>query len=274
MTTIGGSRLCRCLAAMALLAGAACAGQPEPTTPAEKSARGDELLRKMSDTLKNTQAFSVTIAETHEKAGRNSQKSAYTLTREVVVRRPDRLWLHTTGSDERNITTAYDGKTVTLVGATQKVWATFPGGSNVDETLDIAGDRYNLRIAAADFLYSSPYDSFADKESTGGWVRRTTVDGRSCEEVSYALKAVDFTLSVASAGPTLPCQVSITYKEEPGQPVSKLVFNNWNLTAQPHDGQFVANVPQGYEQIPMVERIPKSELKANAAKAMGAAQRK
>jgi hypothetical protein len=269
MTTIGGSRLCRCLAAMALLAGAACAGQPEPTTPAEKSARGDELLRKMSDTLKNTQAFSVTIAETHEKAGRNGQKSAYTLTREVVVRRPDRLWLHTTGSDERNITTAYDGKTVTLVGATQKAWATFPGGSNVDETLDIAGDRYNLRIAAADFLYSSPYDSFADKESTGGWVRRTTVDGRSCEEVSYALKAVDFTLSVASA-----CQVSITYKEEPGQPVSKLVFNNWNLTAQPQDGQFVANVPQGYEQIPMVERIPKSELKANAAKAMGAAQRK
>jgi len=274
MTTIGGSRLCRCLAAMALLACAACAGQPDPATPAEKSARGDELLRKMSDTLKNTRAFSVTIAETHEKVGRNGQKSSYTLTREVVVRRPDRLWLHTTGSDERNITTAYDGKTVTLVGATQKVWATFPGGSNVDETLDIASDRYALRVAAADFFYSAPYDSFADKESTGGWVRRTTVDGRSCEEVSYASKAVDFTLSVSSAEPTLPCQVSITYKEEPGQPVSKLVFNSWNLKAQPQDSQFVANVPEGYEQIPMVERIPKSELKTDAAKAMGAAQKK
>jgi hypothetical protein len=32
----------------------------------------------------------------------------------------------------------------------------------------------------------------------------------------------------------------------------------------------VAAVPQGYEQIPIVERIPKAELKSDAAKAMGA----
>ena len=262
------------IAVALVVAASACGGRPDPKTPEEATARGDELLRKMSDTLKNTPAFSVTIAETHEKVARNGQKSAYTLTREVVVRRPDRLWSHTTGSDERDITATYDGKTVTVVGAKQKVWATFPGGSNVDETLDIASDRYDLRIAAADFLYSAPYDSFADKESKGGWIRRTTVDGRSCEELSYVMKQVDFTLSVTSPEPTLPCQVSITYKEEPGQPVSKLVFNNWNLKAQPQDGQFVANVPQGYEQIPMVERIPKSELKADAAKAMGAAQKK
>jgi hypothetical protein len=33
-------------------------------------------------------------------------------------------------------------------------------------------------------------------------------------------------------------------------------------------------VPQGYEAIPIVERIPKSELKTDPAKAMGAATRK
>ena len=68
----------------------------------------------MSDTLTKAQAFSVAIAESHEKVGRNGQKTPYTLTREVVVRRPDRLWSHATGSDERNITATYDGKTVTL----------------------------------------------------------------------------------------------------------------------------------------------------------------
>ena len=263
----------KCLIAIALVAAAACGGRPDPKTPEEAAARGDELLRKMGDTLKNAQALSVTITEAHEKVRRNGQKEPYTLTREIIVRRPDRLWAHTTGSDQRNIKATYDGKTVTIVGDTQKVWATFPGGSTLDETLDIASDRFDLRIAAADFLYSSPYDSFADKESKGGWIRRTTVDGRPCEELSYVMKQLDFRLSVTSDEPTLPCQIQITYKQEPGQPVSRLTFSKWNLKAQPEDSQFAANVPQGYEQIPMVERIPKGELKSDAARAMGVAKK-
>src|SRR5688572_10259976 len=190
MTTISSSRLLRCVIGMALVTVAACAGQQDPRTPEEAAARGDELMRKMSDTLKNAQAFSVTIAESHEKVRRNGQKGPYTLTREIIVRRPDRFWLHTTGSDERDVRVFYDGKTVTALGDRQKVWAAIQAGATIDETLDLASDRYDLRIAAADFLYSSPYDSFAGKESKGGWVRRATVDGRSCEELSYVMKAV------------------------------------------------------------------------------------
>ena len=88
------------------------------------------------------------------------------------------------------------------------------------------------------------------------------------------MKAVDVTLSVSSAAPVLPCKASIIYKEQPGQPVSTLVFSDWNLQAAPPDAQFVAQVPQGYEAIPIVERIPKTELKTDPAKAMGAAARK
>jgi hypothetical protein len=83
------------------------------------------------------------------------------------------------------------------------------------------------------------------------------------------MKAVDFTLSMTTADPTVPCLAQITFKEEPGQPVTRLAFSNWNLQAQAQDAQFVANVPQGYELIPVVERIPKDELKQDAAKAMG-----
>jgi hypothetical protein len=205
---------------------------------------------------------------------RNGQKVPYTLKREVVVRRPNRLWSHTTGSDNRDVKVTYDGSTVTVIGDAHKIYATIKAPATLDETLDLVSGRYDLRVAVADFLYSSPYDSFADKEAKGGWVRRTTVEGRACEEVSYAMKAVDFTLSMTTAEPTLPCQVQITFKEEPGQPVSRLVFSRWNLQPQTPDTQFVANVPQGYELVPVIERIPKAELKADAAKAMGAPPKK
>ena len=75
---------------------------------------------------------------------------------------------------------------------------------------------------------------------------------------------------MSAAAPVLPCEAQIVYKQEPGQPVSRFVFSDWNLDPRPADAQFVLNAPQGYELIPVIERIPKSELKADPAKAMGA----
>ena len=274
MGTITGIGVRRCLVAGAVITLAACYGPRDPQTAEEKTRRGDELMRKMSDTLAAAQGLSFSVAESHERVLRNGQKQPYSLKREVVVRRPDRLWSHATGSDNRDIKVSYDGSEITVVGAGQKVYAKIKGAPTLDQTLDLIDQRYDLRVAVADFLYSSPYDSFAGSDAQGGWAAKAVVEGRQCEEVVYATKTVDFKLAVSSAEPVLPCRLQITYKSEPGQPVSTLVFSNWNLKAQPADSQFVANVPQGYELIPVVERIPKDDLKKDAAKAMGAAAKK
>lgn len=262
------------IAAACLVLVAGCSGVPDPSTPEESAARADELMRKMSDTLKASPALSFTVTESHERIRRNGQKAPFTLKRDIVIRRPDRLWGHTTGSDGRDVKVTYDGKAVTVVGDGQKIYATFKAASTLDETLDLISERYDLQIVVADFLYSSPYDSFADGQTKGRWVRRVAGAGGECQEVAYSAKAVDFTLSVSTAEPTLPCELHVTYKEEPGQPITGLVFSNWNLKAQLKDNQFVASVPQGYEQIPVIERIPKTELKADAAKAMNAPPKK
>lgn len=261
----------RALAACALPLLAAACGSGDPSTPQEAATRGDGMLREMSDALAKASAFSFTVAETHERVRRNGEKESYTINRDVVARRPNRLWSHATGGgDDRDVTVTYDGAAVTVVGATQKVYAAIKAPPTLDEMLDLVSERFDLRLAPADLLYSSPYDSFAEAGAEGGWTGRTTIDGRECQEVSYKLKAVDFTLALASAEPHLPCQAQIVFKAEPGQPVTKLAFSNWNLAAAPEDALFVAKVPEGYEQIPVLERIPKDELKADAAKAMGA----
>jgi hypothetical protein len=260
----------RNLAVVALLSLGACSGARDPQTPEQARARGDELIRKMGDTLRASQAFSFTVAESHERVRRNGEKVPYTLNREVVIRRPNRLWSHATGSNERNVKVTYDGKGITIVGDKHKVYATIPAKPTLDETLDFLNDRYDFPMPMADFLYSSPQESFEDKQAKGGWVKRVEVSGRRCEEVAYSLEAVDFTLSVTSDEPTLPCQLQVVYKTRPSRPVSRLTFSNWNLKALPQDTQFVAQVPKGYEQIAVIERIPKEELKADATKAMRA----
>lgn len=274
MITIRSAEIRRAVIVAVLATVTACATQRDPSTPEEAAARGDELLRKVSETLSAAQAFSFTVAESHERVRRNGQKEPYTLTREVVVRRPNRLWSHTTGSDNRDVKVTYDGGAVTVVGDAHKIYATFKAPATLDETLDLASERFDLRLAVGDFLYSAPYESFSGGDAKARWVRRTQVEGKECDEVEGGMTAVDFTLSMTRAEPTLPCQAQITFKQEPGQPITRLVFSKWNLEAKPADSQFVANVPQGYELIPIVERIPKTELKSDPAKAMGVAANK
>ena len=155
-------------------------------TPEEKAARGDELLRKLSDSLKAAPGLSFNVVESHERVRRNGEKQPYTLKREVRLRRPDRLWTHTTGDGQSRRQSSPTTARPSRSSATrQKIYATVKAPATLDETLDLINERFDLRLAVADFLYSSPYDSFADKESKGGWVRRTTVDGKECDEVAY-----------------------------------------------------------------------------------------
>ena len=146
MSSITGIGIRRCLIACAAIVLSAC-GARDPQTAEEKIRRGDELLRKMSDTLAASQGLSFTVAESHERMMRNGQKQPYSLKREVVVRRPDRLWSHTTGSDNRDIKVTYDGSDITVVGAGQKVYATVKGAPTLDQTLDLIDHRAEERAA-------------------------------------------------------------------------------------------------------------------------------
>ena len=111
---------------------------------------------------------------------RNGEKRPYTLKREVVVRRPDRLWSHATGSDDRDVKVIYDGKTVTVIGDRHKIYAAINAPATLDETLDRINDRFDLRVVVADFLYSSPTSrSRAATPKAGGASGRSSTGARA-----------------------------------------------------------------------------------------------
>jgi hypothetical protein len=227
----------------------------------------------MSDTLSKAQAFSFETTETHDRVRRNGEKTQVQFTRQVVVRRPDKLTLHQSGAD-RDFNVWYDGKALTVVGNRQKIYAKTDVPNTLDAMLDYVSDRLDVPLVMGDVLYSNPYDSFIGEGTTGGWVSRTEINGRSCEQLRYEHKTVDFALSVASAAPVLPCRLEITYKDTPGQPVSRVSFDKWNLNAQVADTQFTATIPPNYEEIPIVERFKKSEVTLDGKSAAAGAASK
>jgi hypothetical protein len=223
----------------------------QPAKPDEKQARGDQILREMSNAVAGVKILSFTAEEFSEKVGKGGQKSQAHVMRDVVVRRPNGFRSLVEG--DRGVNAWYDGKELTLVSDAKKVWATGEVPPTLDETMDYVADVYDLKLPWADLLYSSPYEALTSTDTAGGWVDVETIDGKECDRLSYQQPVVDWQLWVTRAE-RYPKQLQITYKQDPGAPVMRVVFKRMALSSPVDDDTFQAKVPDGYTQIPLVRR--------------------
>jgi|SoiMethySBSTD1v2_1073268.scaffolds.fasta_scaffold00543_21 hypothetical protein len=258
------------LLALAII-GAGC-HQQETLAPEAARAKGDALLREMSTNMSALQTFAYTVEERRQNPG--GKPSERRVTRHVIVRRPNGIAF--TGKGDRGDTAGwYDGKQITLVSYRDKVWARGPMPPTLDEALDFLGAEYDVQMPTADLLYSSPYDAFMTKDTTGGWVDTQKIGDRSCEHLAYRQQVVDWELWLTTDR-AMPCQLKMTYKQAPGQPSTWVTYRGLeapNVT----DETFKANVPDGFNRIKILRRAtvidPKLDEPAPGAKA-GAKQTK
>lgn len=251
------------LIALVVTAGAACNRTQQTLTPEEARAKGDALLKEMSRNLSAMQTFAYTADERRQNAGAKAERKA---TRQVIVRRPNNLVF--TGKGDRGETAGwYDGKQITLVSHRDKVWARGPMPPTLDEALDYLSAEYDVPMPTADLLYSSPYDAFMTKDTTGGWVDTQTIGDRTCEHLAYQQPVVDWEIWLTTDR-ALPCQLKVTYKENPGQPSTTVTYRGMQ-TPQITDETFKPNIPGDYQRIKILRHAtvidPKLDEPAPAA---------
>jgi hypothetical protein len=217
----------------------------------------------MSQSLSSTQSFSYTAEERREVAGAGETKGERRFTRQVAVRRPDGLTA-TDKSDTRDVQVWYDGKHVTIVGHKQKIWARGPMPATIDEAIDFLSAEYAIQLPTADLLYSNPYDALITPDTTGGWVDQQQVGAQLCDHLAYSQPVVDWEIWL---GPDkhLPTQVKITYKTQPGTPVTLVTFSNWNPAAQLSAETFTPTVPDGYERLKIMRHATVEDKTTEAA---------
>jgi len=231
------------LLAIVLMAGSGCNRQ-QSLSPEAASAKGDALLKEMSKNVSSLQTFAYTVDERRQKPGAKGER---TVTRHVTVRRPNKVAF--TGKGDAGDTAGwYDGKQLTLVSHRDKVWARGPMPPTLDEALDFLSNEYDVQMAAADLLYSSPYDAFMTKDTVGGWVDTQKIGDRDCEHLAYRQPVVDWELWLSSDR-KLPCQLKVTYKQVPGSPSTMVTYRGGVETNQVTDDTFVPKVPDGYQRI-------------------------
>ncbi len=233
-----------CLVGLVVVAVTACGRTQQTLTPEAATAKGDALLKEMSKNVSSLQTFAYTVDERRQKPGAKGER---TVTRHVTVRRPNKVAF--TGKGDAGDTAGwYDGKQLTLVSHRDKVWARGPMPPTLDEALDFLSNEYDVQMAAADLLYSSPYDAFMTKDTVGGWVDTQKIGDRDCEHLAYRQPVVDWELWLSSDR-KLPCQLKVTYKQVPGSPSTMVTYRGGVETNQVTDDTFVPKVPDGYQRI-------------------------
>jgi hypothetical protein len=107
-------RLMTILASLLVIAVAACERR-EPSTDAERLARGRQIVDAMSAKLGAAGQFTVALRGTRDSVRRSGESESVSFTDVITVRRPDRLHSRMTG-EKRDVETWYDGSLATVTG--------------------------------------------------------------------------------------------------------------------------------------------------------------
>jgi hypothetical protein len=227
-------------------------GPREPTTDAERLARGRELVQQIRARLAAATAVSVTTTEVRDIVRVSGKKETVSQTGVYTVRRPDRFYARTTGG--RDLESWYNGKTITIASHPDKVFAQAPMPDTIDRTLDALAERYDMALPMGDLFYGSAEKALLSNTTTGGYVGTENVGDTPCVHLAFKDVGVDWELWLPTQGEPLPKRFKVVQKGRTGQPVIDLTFTAWDFAPQITDATFVPKVPADYEGIAVVQR--------------------
>ncbi len=191
-------------------------------------ARADELMRQMSAHLARLSAFTLEAEEVYDEVPEHSPRQQLASTRNVVLRRPDRLAGDATG-DAVNRAFVYDGRTLSVYDKEQNVWASGTVPSTIAEALDRIFDQTGTVIPLADFLYADVYSRLMGDVQRGVYLGMHDVDGVACHHLSFEQATIDWQLWIDAGHNPLPRKLVIAYKTEDEVPQYSVTIRKWNL---------------------------------------------
>ncbi len=239
------------LAGLAAISVATC-GHREPTTDAERLARGRELVEQMSVRLAAAKELTVATTEVRDLVSPSGAKRTVSVTGAYAMRRPDRF--HTRFTGNKGTESWYDGKKLTVAVHEEKLFAQARMPETIDRTLDALAERYDMALPLGDLFYSSPAKALLSDTTTGGYAGTENVGDTPCYHLAFRDVGVEWEVWVPTQGEPLPKRFKTVNKHRTGQPLTDVTFTAWNFAPQASDATFTPSVPAEYEGIAILQR--------------------
>ncbi|MBV8093835.1 MAG: DUF2092 domain-containing protein [Acetobacteraceae bacterium] len=181
----------------------------------------------------------------------------------VVVRRPDRLAVQSTGDDGSH-DLFYDGKSVSIFFPDSKEYAVIGAPGDIASALDEVVGKLVIDFPLVDFFSNSPDKSFLSGVTAGWQVGTAKVGGVECRHLFFSQRGgIDLELWVEKNDAAIPHRLIATYRLLPGQPDFIAEFTNWDAAVNPSDAEFTFQPPADATKIELGQAAAPGEPRSN-----------
>jgi hypothetical protein len=240
-----------CAAAFVLMVGSAIAGSPEKAAAIDPEAQ--KIVKALSNASQRSGIVKFTVYDTSDDLTESGEIIQYSHVRTAVLKRPDRLLMETRG-DQVNTTLWYDGALFTLLDHDKKVYVQLKTPATLDETIDLAYERYGISTPLADILSADIYTVLMDAVITCRYLGLGLVGEKQCHHISATQKDIDWQAWIDQGDNPRMQRLVITYKQLDGSPRYSMVLAELEELASVAPDTFVFQLPEGAEKIEPVQQ--------------------
>ncbi len=235
--------------AAALLAPAALQAAADPIAPQALA-----TLKRMSDTLAATKAFTYRTRTISEVPASNGQFITLFSTADVALKRPDKLRAHLTGGAP-HFDFYYDGVTASAFSPANKVFSISKAPATIDAMLPALEKETGIRMATAGLLFSNPYQVMTRGLTSGLNVGPVPVNGIPCDHLAFRGDGVNWEIWIDSGARALPLRLAVTFTDRTNYPRVIVEFSDWNLRPSLRPSDFIFHPPAGTREIPFLSVV-------------------
>ncbi len=228
----------------------------EPTSAAAEKQQNDEIdprvteiLHRMDQYLERQPAFSVTIDTGYDVVQAWGQKMEFGETRDLTVRRPDRLRLEVTDRDGSEDGVVFDGKDLTVFDQSEHTFARAPKTGSIDDAVSYFVQDLAMRLPMASVFsgdLSGQVKGWADRAFL---VEAATIAGVPCDHLSLSGPWENVQFWIAKGDRPLLQRMVITYKQADEQPQFWAQLRDWDVSVSPPDSVFSFSPAAGMTKI-------------------------
>lgn len=218
-----------------------------------------DALKRMADTLAQAKGFRVTIRSSYDVVQDTGEKIEFGERRTVTLSRPDAMLVEAQQSDGKTTRVSFDGKAITVFNPDQNVYGQMDKPGSVDDAVRYVVQDLQMRLPLALLLVSTLPAELDQRVQALDYVERDTLTPMPTDHLAARTEDADFQVWIAAEGAPLPTRITITYKNDQGEPQYRADLTDWALNPEVTPAQLAVALPAGAERIPFLIRVPRAK---------------
>jgi hypothetical protein len=221
------------------------------------------ILKSMTDYVGSQTTIELSFDSAIEVITPELEKIQFTNSGEALLSRPDKLRAHRVGG-YAEVELVFDGKTVSVLGKNNNVYAQFDGPQSVDLLIEALRAGHGVALPGADLLLSNAYEVLVDGILEAKHIGRGVVDGVECEHLAFRNLDTDWQLWVEVGDQPVPRKLVITSKTLNSAPQYSLQIKDWKTGVTPAADAFTFTPPAGAQRLEPDELLDLDKLPPGA----------